>query len=279
MKSIISRAAFAAWAALAFACGDVPEDGLGFEDVEEEEFGQIEQGFTGKVTPSFQHGTQTGGGRNQCDRTSAGQVCSVPAKKNWTYCIAMNLPGSVPNGRTAATRSRISAMFASIDSAYSGWGFTEVLDFLNGCPTSGSNPADIVVHKNPVGSSGTGSSDVKDYATISFGTTASLTEGTGVVGSYQSHGFCSITLDDVDILAKGSNATQDNNGIDHAAAHELLACMGIGARAVSGNRASRQQFDPSTVATARNSGEDCMISNYLATANGQYNNDTFACSN
>jgi hypothetical protein len=253
----------------------------GDEWAETEELGELEEPFRGKNTPSFQYGTQTGGDKAKCNKTSTGQVCSIPAQRNWTYCIQSSPGGS---GFSGAVRTRIESDLTALDTSLGtlGWDIVNDGDILFGsccdtCTLSGQPPKIVILNAN-VGASGSASNDVKDYAAVSFGGTQALTEGSGVVGQYQSHSKCTISINETDILAKGTNATQDNNGVDHALLHGMMACLGIGARTTSSGLASRRLFQPSTTATNVSTGESCQLNEHTLSDPGQYNLKTPQCS-
>lgn len=245
-------------------CGAAEEEGY---EEDQTEVGSIEQPFHGKRTPSFQYGTRTATSRQKCDRTSAGQVCAIPPSKTLSYCID---PTNIMFGVqfTTAERVRISTAFEGLDG---GTDFT-----LNPVDTFGFSctgvTAQIKVFPGAAGSSGTASNNVKDYVHTPMFDMTSLIEGAGIVGSYQAWGGCQINIDRVDINAKGTSSTQDNNGIDHAALHGLLACLGIGGQGGLAGRASRNLFDPSTTAVNVSQGEACQILGFTLSSPGQFNN-------
>jgi hypothetical protein len=246
-------------------CGAAPDDDELFGELD-----QLEQPMSAPFTPSFQMGTQTGSTRQRCNKTASGQVCVVPPNKSLRYCINRNLE---LNPFTDAEYTRIKSMITQID-GISGWTFTEV-----NAQQCFELPVDLVVIAGSVGSSGTASNDVKDYGLPRFVTVGGLdgglvdmTESAGVVGQYQKWTVCRAIVDRVDILAKGTSTTQDDNGVDHAAAHAILGCLGMGGRTGDGGRASRNLFNPATTATVISSGESCTLAAFTSGTPTVWNN-------
>lgn len=231
------------------------------------EIGELEQGFRGKETPNFQYGTRTGSTKQRCDKTTAGQVCAIPPSKTLTYCIHLGTAIGGPDSQSfvGTQNARVSSIIE---------GFDAISDFVL-TPTATQDcffsPGNMSIFKGPAGSAGTGSGDVKDYANTSMSSMTGLTEGAGVVGSYQTWGHCSWNIDVDDILAKGTSSTQDNNGLDHAAAHSLMVCLGIGGRTGDGGRASRNLFNPASTAVVVSNGESCQLQGFTLSDPGQFN--------
>ncbi len=250
------------------------------------EVGQLEQAITGATNPSFQYGTQTGSDRNRCNKTSSGQVCMVPSKRVNSVCIhTANFlsPPSPPPTFTASESATIRAFITNVYEPRGTWQFNidDTLGdgtFLADC-FARSTPADISITIGAVGSSGSGSNNVKDYSSTTFNGAVSLTEGAGVVGSYQRWTTCNIKVDRVDAYAKGTSSTQDQNALGHAAAHGFAGCLGLGtASGIQSDRAARSLFQPSTVAVGVTSGEGCALDNFSSVLQSQYNNGT-VCAN
>lgn len=252
--------AFATVALLA-ACGS--ED-----DWLPSDLGTLEQGFGGKVTPTYQHGTRTGSTRMACDKVTSSQVCAVPPATNMTYCIHTMGSGQL---FSAAEATLIRNEIEAFDATRPNWTLTETL--LTNCAGFTGH---IPFFANAVGSSGTSSSNVNDYGKIgSFGTLTNLTEGSGVVGSYQSWSKCTINIDRVDILAKGANQVQDDLGLEHAALHSFFGCLGIGGKdSGPSDYASRILFNPASMvqpeADQPSPGENCQLNAYSLSEDGKY---------
>lgn len=250
--------------------GTEPENG---DEIYGSIVGELKQEFRGKETATTQFGTQTGTQRNRCDKTSSGQVCAIPPKKTLNYCIE-NIQGSNWPG---STLNQVSTRIEAFD-AGSDFTLNPHSAFGNFCSSLTNPVMDIIVYSRPVGSSGTGSSNVKDYGTSVFGTLSSLTEGSGVVGSYVSWQWCEMGIDVTDILNKGANSSEDANGIDHAASKSLTECLGLGGRSVGTiNRATRTTFSPGSIATALSSAESCQLLNFTLSDPGQFNETSPAC--
>lgn len=259
---------------LALGCG------AAVDDLEELELEQTEQAFVGKVTPSFQFGTNTSAQRLRCNRTTSGQVCVVPKAKSLSYCIDRHFSNPQDPIFSESEATRIRNLVQGLGA--SGWSFSEISPF--NCTDGTMGIPDIVFFVGSVGSSGTGSNDVKDYATNiwscasgSPGCLNNLTEGTGVTGQYQSWTHCKVVVDRTDIYAKGTTATQDNQGFDHASKHGFLGCLGIGGRSISGGFASRTLFQPSSSATSVTTGENCSLVGFTTASAGQYNHALAPC--
>ncbi len=278
-----------------FACGSVDNGDL-FEEYEGDagELGTVEQAITGKVTPSFQFGTQTGSDRRKANRTTSGQVVTVPNTVTFKVCagnvFASNNLGTFAAGRAHAMRQELDGL--------SSFAFNypvaenNVIDgtcffcFENGtCDPALGLSANIVIVKGAVGTSGTASNDIKNYASVDFfrgNGTANLAEQSGVVGQYSSHQMCRITIDEVDLLAKGTSQAQDQNLIDHAVANSLFVCSGIGRHPTATGTSqlySRAIMNAAIDVATVSSGETCQVNGYTLTTPAQYANNATACAN
>lgn len=277
------------------ACGGENPDL--FDDGEAEadggELGELEQGITGKVTPTFQFGTRTSTNRQKCTRTSTGQACKVPTTVNLKVCsgnvafISNNL-SSFAAGRAAAMRSDLHGI--------SGFAFNwpaasnNVVDgkcgfcFADGtCDPLAGQDANITIVKGPVGTSGTASNDIQNYAKVEFfkgNGNDNLTEASGVAGNYSSYQMCGITIDETDLLAKGTNAAQDQNLIDHAIVNSLLACAGFGRHPTATGTSSlytRSVLNANIDVGAISNGEFCQANGYTLSSLNDYANNGTAC--
>lgn len=175
--------------------------------------------------------------------------------------------------------SRIRTMITSLDTI-SGWTFTQAPKFTDCFGT----PQDIIVVNTPVGASGTASNDVKDYGIPVWTTVGGLqgglvdlTEDVGVSGQYQNWTVCQARVDGNDIYAKGTSATQDANGMNHAAAHAIEGCLGIGGRTTGSAFASRNSFAPATVATSISTGETCALAAFSLVNPGHFTIAPIGC--
>lgn len=254
---------------LAFGCSAVDEE---YEFEAEAEFGEVSQAYNAPVTVNSQFGTQTGSARNRCDRTSSGQVCSVPHYNNVVICY-----DDTPGALSASTKSRINVLITALDG-------------LLTTRTVGGAPLDIFgqpdctqantwIVKANVGSSGTASNDIGDYSRPDFNFTSGLTENglpgeAAVVGQYQKHQQCVIRVDETDILAKGTNATQDQRMLDHAFVNAFAGCIGKGR--VSGvsafNRATSRDVSLTHNNDTFTNGELCQMNAWNSVNNGNFAN-------
>lgn len=258
---------------LTIACGGVVEDdSLPFRDdeiLEAEELGQSEQAFNAPVTVNSQFGTQTGSARNRCNRTSSGQVCSVPSFHNVLWCNDPNF------GEVA--RSRVTVLMNALDTLLTTRTFSQPETLPFGlCDFQAAN---IVFTRSAVGSSGTASNDIANYSRPDFQGVVGLTENgqpgePAVVGSYQSHSRCDIRIDEADIFAKGTNATQDQRYLDHAVVNGVIACLGKGrTTGVSAfNRAMQHDMSSTHANDTLTAGELCQLNSYNAVNNGNFAN-------
>jgi hypothetical protein len=246
----------------ASACGATDQD---WETTDE--LGELEQEFRGKETPNFQYGTRTGITKQRCDKTTAGQVCAIPPSKTLTYCINLGpiTGGSAATAFTGSEHARIAAIIEGFDG---GSDFALNILGVDECMFA----TDMSISKAAVGTSGTASNEIKDYATTTMTGMTGLTEGAGVVGSYQTWTQCNWNIDMVDILAKGTSSTQDNNGLDHAAKNSLLGCLGVGRRSTNpGGLGSRNLVNMAIAQTGVSAGEACSLTGFTLSDPGQYN--------
>ncbi len=266
--------AFVLLSALTLACGGVDNGDL-FDDAPDGgDLGQIEQAFGAKTTPSFQFGTRTATTKQRCNFNDS-QVCAVPPAKSLSYCVHVGTLIGGPDAYSfnAAEQTRVVNIIEGLDAVSD---FTLTHTTFGDCTSEFGN-GQIKAFKSPVGAAGIVSNDVKDYGVALFSGLVGLTEGAGVQGDYQNWTNCVMSIDVVDILAKGVNASQDNNGLDHAAAHSLVGCLGIGGRTGDGGRASRNLFNPATTAVVVSAGEACSLNSFTVSSPGQYFNDTPNC--
>lgn len=253
----------------AFDMAEALEDGAVLDEYGE--LAQLEQAYNAPVTVNSQFGTQTGSDRGRCNRTSSGQVCSVPSFHNISYC-AQNA-GFTP---ALGTESRIHVLMNAMDSLLTTRTVSQPLDLFGICDATAAN---VLFSKAAVGTSGTASNDIKNYSTNSFDSPVALTEvglpgEPAVVGQYQKHVRCIIGVDETDIFAKGTNATQDQRYLDHAVVNALSACLGKGR--VSGvsafNRATSRDMSSTHANDTFTAGELCQLNAYNAVNNGNFAN-------
>lgn len=271
------------------ACGAPDEylDAAGMDD--EEDLAQLEQPITGKTTTTYQFGVQTGSTHRRCNKTSSGQVCEVPNTVNLKTCVnARSVEGTTLSGTAQIRAEAMRAELHGIPSFAFNWPFADTGTLDGQCqlgslagPGVGQD-ANIVFVQGAVGTSGTGSNDIKDYVGVEFITgngNGSLVEQAGVVGSYKSHQFCRIKLDETDIFAKGANAGEDQNLLDHASIAGLLMCAGFGLdplASATGCRYTRTGVTPSIDVGCFSAGEVCQANGFTLSTPTQYANGT-AC--
>lgn len=247
------------------ACSDaVPEDVA---------LGEVAQAYNAPVTLNSQFGTRTATNRNRCDRSSSGQVCTIPDFHDVLYCVS-----NVSPQFAGSTRSRIHTLMSAMDSLLTTRSIFQPLDVFGQCIET---DADVVFVKSAVGSSGTGSNDIQNYSRADFTNTTGLTENglpgePAVVGQYQTHGRCNIRIDENDILAKGSNATQDQRYLDHAVLNAFVTCLGKGRipgdSLINFNRAMQHPMSSTHANDAFTSGELCQLNSYNNSNNGNFAN-------
>src|SRR5690606_9700092 len=133
---------------------------------------------------------RTASSREKCNRTSSGQVCSVPTSVNLKVCANPRYGTGVSNPTISAGMTDAIAALHNIP----GWAFNfpaAGLGYIDQrCELGdGKDPADpgqsanIIITQGPVGSSGTGSNDIKDYVSVEFikgNGSDNLSEGSGV---------------------------------------------------------------------------------------------------
>jgi hypothetical protein len=259
------------------ACGGYEGDELFDEPGDAgSDLGQVEQGYSAPVTPSFQLGTQTASSKRRCNKTSSGQVCSVLDHKNPKICT-MGSTASVPaQAFSSGDTTRVQNEVSGLDSLLSTWAFTQTTDVGFGC-ASGTT---VVIFKGAVGSSGAGSNNINDYMQLTLSGSVGLTEGAGVVGSYVKHAGCNIKVDVTDINAKEpSDTTRRNRLFAHAVRKGLAGCLGAGGRTDgSAFTATRETISPSND-YGYSTGEICAINAYDSTNNGNFSLSANSCAN
>lgn len=257
----------------------VTEEGLSdsdFDDVLSEadgELGQLEQPMSAKASTTLQLGTRTAPTRMRCDRSFSGQVCTIIDTKSPGVCRYAN----VGLGQFSASESTtVSSIVGGTDAGLSSWSFTQS-ENKDGTPCAAGT--DIHIYPGAAGSSGSGSNNINDYVSLTFQGAIGLTEGPGVVGSYQKHTGCHVLVDTTDIYAKGVDAAQDLRLFKHAVAHGLYGCLGLGGRNSSAsNHATRVDVNASVERTAMTSGEDCVLESFSTSGATSFNLTTPDCS-
>lgn len=277
----------------ALACGAPDEylDAAGIEDEGDagEQLGSVALPITGKPTTTYQFGVQTGSTKRRCNKTSSGQVCEVPNTVNLKTCTSARSIEGTPLSSSAQIRAEgMRNTLHSVSAFAFNFPFSDTGTLDGRCQlgTTGGgagSDANIVFVQGAVGSSGTGSNDIKDYVSIEFITgngTSNLSEQPGVVGSYKSHQFCRVKLDETDIFAKGANSADDNRLLDHASAVGLLGCAGFGIDPNEGDqscRFTRFAVNPPLLVNCLSAGETCQANGFTLSTPAQYANGT-ACS-
>lgn len=247
--------------ALAVGCGAAPED---FADEQSDDFGQAEQSFSAPVSSNYQFGTRTASSHLQCDRTSTGQVCSIPLTKNPTYAFDNSVGGT--------ERALITSIVSAIDSSLASWSFTEV--------TMLDDPTIIFEDALHVCAGTSASNNIDSFGCVFLTAQGNgLTEGAGVKGSYTNHSFGVVHVDLTKIQAKVSAAADRNLVYKHAAGSAVLAWMGLGLRTDAGanNNLSRREVSTTLPLGTLTSGEQCRANGFVATANGQFTNAINPC--
>lgn len=233
------------------ACGAAEDEWL------TDELGEVGQAATAKGSDNLLYGTTTSGARLQCNRTSTGQVCTMPNTKNPTYCIEFG------SGITNNQASQIRGAFSAFDTALSSWTFTDAAPAgVQNCGTLNPVPTVIV---NKLACSGTLSSNIEGYSCANLTFVDSLSD-VGIPGSFQRHSNGVIHLDYVDILNKGANATEDDRLSFHAILHGISAWIGQGSRSdsLAAGFASERAVTPFRASrSALRTGEDCRAESYL----------------
>jgi hypothetical protein len=278
--------------ALTVACGGVDNGELFDEADAGDELGSVEQAISAKPTPSFQFGSLTATNRRKPNRTSSGQVVTVPTTVNLKVCTNPRSGAQL----STASKLRAEAMRSELHDGHPTWSFNfpqsqvGVIDgaceFDDGVPgDSGGFDANILVNKGSVGASGTSSNNIEDYASVQFirgNGSDNLSEGAGVAGNYKSHQFCAITIDETDLLAKGTNAAQDQNLIDHAIINSYLVCAGTGRHPTATSTSqlySRRFMNASIDVGTMSDGEFCMSQSYALSNLGAFTLTSPACTN
>lgn len=221
------------------------------QDLEvDEEIGQEEQEFIALNSPTKQFGSQTGKPNRSCNKTSSGQVCSIPRFKKlqivrddtgtWTTTQRVNM-------------QTVTNAFAGLHGP-GGWSFS-IVNFA-----APADPTAVRVFVTNQAVSGASGSNVDLYRDVAFGSTTQLTEGQGggfPVGSYQSHSTCDLRLDRNKITGKGATDLEDGRLFSHAFGNGLDACMGVGTNTAVNSMVSQRPIDLTKFLDAGTSGEAC----------------------
>jgi hypothetical protein len=252
MKNIISAIVLLSLA----ACGGADWD-------EEVELGETTQAYSARVTNNFQFGTQTGSPHLQCNRSSSGQVCSVPKFK--TLEVARSTAFS------DVEKVAIGLIRTDFRNALSSWSIVEADTAVPPAP----NTVRLTLTQGTC--AGTLQNDIDGYSCITLSGITSLSEGVGdvdPVGNYQTHTNCTGVIDSVDINNKGANDDQDNKIRRHAVAHAIETCLGLGSRTDAGANGfySRRSLQLSSFLSPLTAGEDCRAESFSATNNGDFSN-------
>lgn len=251
---------------IAFAC--IIGCGAPEGDDDQEQIGELEQGFTARVSTNFQYGTQTGTQHRRCNRTTSGQVCRIPDTKSQVWC---------ENGSPLGYSADITAVINGFDDM-STWSFPFAsIPALGTCADAFKNLS-IKVQTDGCGANGTASNNITDYVCITEGTATNLTEGPGVVGSYQSRNFCEVKIDWTQLTNKGLNNTEDHNYFKHAVAHGIAQCIGLGGKTNNNAQATSENMRADVANTSLSTGETCMAQNFTTASPGQFNHTVFTCS-
>jgi hypothetical protein len=246
MKNTIK---FLSIALLAACSGEIDDQGNLVE------IGQTEQAYTATRTANYQLGTQTAAAHRQCNRSSTGQVCSVPKTKNFTYCIN--------SGFTNPEIALISNEVNILDTLLTGWTFTYESDLLTGqCLVSNT----LQFTPGSCGTSGTATGNIENYACNTLSGITNLTEGVVAldpVGSYQAHSQARGKIDVTDINAKFATTTQRENAKRHATKFILLSSIGLGSRndGASNTFGSRPDLANFLLGTLT-AGEKCRVDSF-----------------
>jgi hypothetical protein len=251
---------------LAIACGAPdfePEDqGQG------QDLGTAEQGMSAKASQNFQFGVASGDARFQCDRTNTLQVCSVPSTRNFTFFIdpaGFGPPGSGFNDEIYKYVDQLADQLAPE------WTFTEVFS---------ATPEPTMIFNNSPCSGASSSVSIAAFSCMGLDNlTSSVTEGSGIVGSYRVHSDCNINIDMDDINQRGETTIEELRLLRHATGHATLACIGLGGRTDSGANAFASRmlvdvnFSPATIST----GERCRAKSFSSGNNSVFNLITPSC--
>lgn len=236
-----------------FACGSVSDDGL-FDEASDggEELGTVEQPVIYLNGANTQWGAQTGSDRRACNKTSAGQACSIAKFKKIE--VARN-----PASWTAEQNDQLSLVVFELNQEYgaSGWTFL----FTDSAAAPPADGVRLLVQKNTSGGGNNGN-DIKNYRDFSLFSPVQMTEGqqaglAAPVGNYQHHGACSTNVFQVRIEAKTTNTNQRLRLLDHAVGNAAVVCMGVGTRADAANSYSQSPINLSTFINGSTAGERC----------------------
>jgi hypothetical protein len=242
-----SKAAFAALAAMALACGAASEPGD--EALEEGAIGTIEQPYIYLDSATKQWGSQTGANRLACNKTSSSQVCSFARHK----CIEL---ARNPASFTTTENSVLAGLRLELDNEYPNWTFT----LVDSAAAPAANCVRLLYQKGAV--SGTLSSNIDGYRSVTFVSPVSLTEGqhpglAAPVGNYQRHGSCIATIDATDVNNKGANAAEDERLMDHAMGSSAIVCMGVGMRDDAAGTLSQRPINVGVFLDGASNAEAC----------------------
>jgi hypothetical protein len=243
-----------------------------------DEIGTVEQPYQSKVQTNFQWGATTASARLACNKTSSGQVCTIPSARGGSFYV-LDLSSS--------NRTIVRNVFSSINSAVGSTPWLEEIDVADRLLST------VVFASGAV--SGSLSSNIDGYSSLSLFHEFDLTEGVVAgdpVGSYKAHDNVNgggpfpdtITIDFADCDAKfPGDATAQLQCKRHAIGHAVLAHMGLGSRTDSaggvGSTWQRRTLAAAgTVLSALNSGGVCLYNSANYTNNGDYSIVGLPCS-
>ncbi len=246
-----------------FACGSPDMAGIDadrLQEVQDErdgvtegELGTAQQAVVALNSTTKQWGTQTGADRRSCNKTSAGQVCTLSKFKSIEIA-------RTPSSWTTEQNDQFSLVVFELNQDYgpSGWTFT----FVDAANAPAAGVVRLLVGKDTTGGGNNGT-DLSNYRTINFFSPVQMTEGQGgglPVGQYQHHGSCSTSLFINRINSKGANANEDLRLLDHALGNAAVACMGLGTQSGGSRAYRRTTIDLTSFATAATGGDACRAS-------------------
>lgn len=232
--------------ALSAACSGSDEEPEAYEELDE-----LEQEFIALNSANKQFGSQTGSPHRSANKTSTGQVVSIPRFKK--IQVVRDDTGTW----TEVQRVNMQSVVGALDAKYTDWDFS----IVNYTAPADPNAVRVFVTNQTV--SGSAGSNIDLYSDIAFGGTVQLTEGQNgglPKGQYQSHASCDLKIDRDKTMGKGSTTLEDGRMMHHVFGNGIVVCMGVGTNDTANGQYSQRPIDLTQFLGAGTNGEACRAS-------------------
>lgn len=207
----------------------------GLPPLDTTDIGKAEQALGAKNSATYQYGTRTASSGLACNKTSTGQICYVPQGTGMTGSVSSKTITwrlTPLHGFNADEQTGITNAVTALDNTLSAWTFSL---------TTGASGHIQLANASASGSSS--SNNIDAFVQPEYANLQNLTEGAGVVGSYQSSASCVVRVDIADINARAAleeakvagNQNEVGKLRTHAILSGLMKCIGLGARDDAGS--------------------------------------------